>query len=61
MSAPTVSDIAAIKTAGQKMVAGGQALIGGAKKLAKKLSKKPVKKTVKKATKKTTKKKTSKK
>lgn len=58
MAAPTVSDIASIQKAGEKMVAGGQALIGGAKKLAKKLGKKPAKKTAKK---KTTKKKTSKK
>ena len=60
---PTVSDIAAIQKAGASMVASGNALIGGAKKLAKKLVKKTAaKKTVKKtAAKKTTKKKTSKK
>lgn len=44
---PTVSDIAAIQAAGKKMVAGGEALIGGAKKLAKKLAKKPAAKTKK--------------
>ena len=54
---PTVSDIKALQKAGSNMIAGGQALIGGAKKLAKKLSK-----SAKKTTKKTSsKKKTSKK